>query len=792
MKNYIAPAGGGQAGTCQGRRPPRTTSCDGTRLPADDGKKYDEFDDSPRNQARRPRHEREEQEAMEKACRLARELDAMRQPWSDRAEELADWTLRTLTNRTEVWGQYRPMASRGGDGRRKARTMPDKRERGRVLLTRDDLMWHYRGQSVASVLGLHSTSLEGTCRWIAWDIDRHDDSPATPDPSATFRIAQDLVHALEELQLHPLLSDSNGRGGHHVLLILKSPTNAAAAYKFAQSLMKNLNIVCETFPKQPSLGDGQLGNWLRLPGRHHTYDHFTRFWSGERWLEGADAVNLLLGTEGDDPAIIAKAAPQPVTTPKNVPLVAAGDGLVQRVRDILKRLPSARLDDYDDWLRVGRAIYHELPGEEGLALWDEASRQSSKYEAGVCAEKWATFNDAAENPVTVGTLVYWIREYDPDYMPPSQSDIGLDTRPIRIVSWAERIARNPCPTSSPALIEGLLRRGEVMNLISGPKIGKSWLALQIGLSVASGRSWLGMAVMQGPVLILDGELMEPTLEVRISKVADAMGISKAAAQGDVGQNLSLAALRNDEVDIDSLEQSLFADVEPNRYLLIIIDPSYAFLPRKASEIADQDMRHLYSTVRRIAARSNAAVILIHHTSKGRQGDKAITDTGSGHGVISRAPDTHASLLPTDERDPESRGATFRAVTRTFPPPRELKLVKAAAGVPIWRVAGFEEESEEQRRGEGRDLLEARAFATHCARPVAESKTTIVGRHFKFNGIPTSQRRANYLFERALAIGDIIVAPGTDRRKKLYRRPATPAEEHVDNQIESLHQATART
>jgi hypothetical protein len=55
----------------------------------------------------------------------------------------------------------------------------------------------------------------------------------------------------------------------------------------------------ETFPKQERIPPGKFGNWLRLPGRHHTRDHWSRVWKGREWLAGAEAVEELLGYFGD-------------------------------------------------------------------------------------------------------------------------------------------------------------------------------------------------------------------------------------------------------------------------------------------------------------------------------------------------------------------------------------------------------------------------------------------------------------------------------------------------------------
>lgn len=64
-------------------------------------------------------------------------------------------------------------------------------------------------------------------------------------------------------------------------------------------------------------------------------------------------------------------------------------------------------EDYDQWLRVGLALHHETTGsDDGLALWDEWSRDSPNY-AGQddLATRWAGFGQSGTNEVTLRSFV---------------------------------------------------------------------------------------------------------------------------------------------------------------------------------------------------------------------------------------------------------------------------------------------------------------------------------------------------------------------------------------------------
>lgn len=61
-------------------------------------------------------------------------------------------------------------------------------------------------------------------------------------------------------------------------------------------------------------------------------------------------------------------------------------------------------DIYDDWIRVGMALQD---WDEGLlGVWDEWSRNSSKYKSGECAYRWSSFNGTG---VTFRTIYYYAR-----------------------------------------------------------------------------------------------------------------------------------------------------------------------------------------------------------------------------------------------------------------------------------------------------------------------------------------------------------------------------------------------
>jgi hypothetical protein len=289
--------------------------------------------------------------------------------WDSAAHRLADWVLRQLVNRSDVWGAHNAFARRGqaytkDDGATvkhgKSYTAPRyKKDRGTILLTRDALIRHFRATGPEHVLGLHSTGPDNLSRWGGVDLDWH--GPTSTAPAVNLAVALACYERLRHLGFLPLLEDSNGTGGYHLWLLFNAPVLTAHVFAFMRWLVRDharygMTKAPETFPKQAQIGAGRYGNWLRVPGRHHSSDHYSRVWDGAAWLEGASAVDHLLSLRGDAPALI----PAEVVPPRARPVPAAlppltrpprASTLARRIAGRLAKLPSGlgegqHRDDY--------------------------------------------------------------------------------------------------------------------------------------------------------------------------------------------------------------------------------------------------------------------------------------------------------------------------------------------------------------------------------------------------------------------------------------------------------------
>jgi hypothetical protein len=231
------------------------------------------------------------------------------------------------------------------------------------------------------------------------------------------------------------------------------------------------------------------------------------------------------------------------------------------------------------------------------------------------------------------------------------------------------------PVMRPPVIDGLLRVGETMNIISATKVGKSWLVYDLALAIATGKLWLEtFAVMQGKVLVIDNELHRETIAARFRRMAEARNIPVDLIQ----EMVHVLPLRGRLKDLRRLADGLHR-VERGRYRLIIVDAFYRTLPMDADENSNGTMANLYNEIDSFSDHLGAAIGLIHHSSKGNQSEKNVTDVGSGAGAQARATDTHLILRQHEEDDV----FVLDVAVRSFPPvaPRCLRW-----SFPVWTPA----------------------------------------------------------------------------------------------------------
>ena len=205
--------------------------------------------------------------------------------WRQSANVVSAWQTKTLLNRTDkivIWsnGQW-------------------------TAIVGDAIQWLSANCRAMLPTVVHPYSIDGRCKWVCLDFDNHDSRGEIAQRN--FDTATAILNTLLELGVVALLEDSDGQGGLH-LWILFSPTIAVDdAYRFARWISsdyrddKQNGFDIEKNPKRRNAsGDS---NGVRVPGCHHKRNHVSRFW-GDGWVEGAEAIQLMLNTPRNNPAVL--------------------------------------------------------------------------------------------------------------------------------------------------------------------------------------------------------------------------------------------------------------------------------------------------------------------------------------------------------------------------------------------------------------------------------------------------------------------------------------------------------
>jgi hypothetical protein len=205
---------------------------------------------------------------------------------------------------------------------------------------------------------------------------------------------------------------------------------------------------------------------------------------------------------------------------------------------------------------------------------------------------------------------------------------------------------NSLPPLAPPLIDGVLRQGHKLLVSGSSKAGKSYLLIELCISIAEGRPWIGWPISQGRVLYVNLELDRASCLNRFSQVYRAMGWPT-----DNLRNITIWNLRGRAIPLDQLTPKLLRRVRAGEYAAVVVDPIYKVIT--GDENAADKMAHFCNQFDRLCHDLRASVIYCHHHSKGLQGQKRSMDRSSGSGVFARDPDAVLDMIEL-EVPPELR------------------------------------------------------------------------------------------------------------------------------------------
>lgn len=183
---------------------------------------------------------------------------------------------------------------------------------------------------------------------------------------------------------------------------------------------------------------------------------------------------------------------------------------------------------------------------------------------------------------------------------------------------------------------------EAVGIIGGaPKCCKSWLGLDIAISVASNTPCLDRFEVerQGPALVYLAEDAAHMVKERVQGICSHRRIDIQALDLNI---IDAPSLR---LDLETDRKKLSDALQRIKPVLLLLDPLVRL--HRADENSSADISHILGFLREIQRRFNMAVILVHHMSKKHRAQLGQALRGSGD--LHAFGDCNAYLVRKDKR-----------------------------------------------------------------------------------------------------------------------------------------------
>ena len=223
------------------------------------------------------------------------------------------------------------------------------------------------------------------------------------------------------------------------------------------------------------------------------------------------------------------------------------------------------------------------------------------------------------------------------------------------------------------LVPGIIPKGALVGLIAPPEKYKTFIGLDLSLSVATGRRWLGRyETTRGPTIYVLAE-GSSGLQKRVAAWADHCGTDP------VGHFVIEAVPLMDDVATTAFIREVNQAVA--NPALIVFD-TLARCMVGGDENSARDMGILIANADRVREATGATVILVHHTTKGS------VDIERGSGALRGACDTMLRVVGDGQDDlvlhceKQKDAPHFSDIAIQFLPHLESGLVTARIGYAV--------------------------------------------------------------------------------------------------------------
>lgn len=430
----------------------------------------------------------------------------------------------------------------------------------------------------------------------------------------------------------------------------KGATGYAAFFRHSGEHSRRFNITVEGNKKKRVVDLLSDGTQTVLPPSRHPDGH-NYAWLTPYTLEGVALDELPALPYGYADTLAAALAPWQGSASDAGSGQPLGDVVPEydisegEFRVLVSALDTVPYTDYEDFIKIGMCL-RDI-GPLGFEMWHEWAKRSEHYSPATSPDylraKWHGFK-VVEGGLGHGTIFKLARQHGwvdpplPDYA--AQLAQGLAEKQRKAAKTG--LYGIPAPDLGqlvpPAWIIKKHVVADSLAMLYGPSgVGKSFVALDMGLCVASGRKWQGYDTRPGLVLYVAGE-------------------------GKAGINARIIAwCRANGVDVETLRDTFiitsqpvpFLDAQRVNELLVVIDglPSMPVLIivdtlnrnfGDGDENATKDMTRFVEGLAKIQTLTRACVMPVHHTGKGD------SEQARGNSALRAAMDTEMMLKATAE------------------------------------------------------------------------------------------------------------------------------------------------
>ncbi len=333
--------------------------------------------------------------------------------------------------------------------------------------------------------------------------------------------------------------------------------------------------------------------------------------------------------------------------------------LVTMLKEHAARNPIKGLRDTDGETRIPE-------GQRNGVLW-RAGREARRYgadEPAVTALINSMNDEQCQAPLPpheVRNIVRSVLKNDPTH--PITPDTSPREKKLRQLDVTYMVGHDPPPVDW--IADGLVAREAVTMIHGAAGLGKSMLALALGVAVTRGAPFMHHATKQGRVLYIDAENGQGEAHRRIR----ALGLTVEEAGLLVYYEAIAADLAADENELREVALAAEAD-------LIVVD-SLATMNR-SDEDSSREMTPALQVLQRIAREACAGVLVLHHDRKDRT-------TLRGSSAIEAVIEVRWHLTKDEERNGARRLTNEKCRLAAESAERWVEVRQTLAGIVVAQI-----------------------------------------------------------------------------------------------------------